>query len=137
MDIYRFFHPHHNPRLRRSKLRQLELSELEQAASELKKAIIAAQARTERNPVPPIMSEHFTDIIKAMNFVEQSLQTLCDAHPGDDRAALQELVDERSQSSGWEQWVVLTRQQLGLEKSVTSFAASRLEEDSSSEAISQ
>ena len=117
MDIYRFFHPHHNPRLHSTPLRQQELSELEQAASELRKALERAQQRTNRRPSPPIMSEHFVDLIKAMRFVEYSLQTLCDAHQGDGRRALADLIQERSSFSGWETWTALLREQLAGEKS--------------------
>ena len=116
MDIYRFFHPHHNPRLYRTPLRQQELSELEQAASELRKTIERAAQRTSRNPVPPIMTEHFTDIIKAMSFVERSLQTLCDAHPGDPPSVLYELVRERSRYTGWETWTALLNEQLSVDQ---------------------
>ncbi|MBX7145045.1 MAG: hypothetical protein K1X79_11385 [Oligoflexia bacterium] len=113
MDIYRFFHPHHNPRLHSTPLRQQELSELEQAASELCKALERAQSRTLRKAAGPILPGHFTDIIKAMRFVEASLQTLCDAHPGDNEQVLMDLVRERGALSGWEAWTSLLREQLG------------------------
>jgi hypothetical protein len=104
MDIYRFFHPHHNPRLVNTALRYTELSELLQAAVELRKALERAQQRTSRQPIPPILSEHFADIIKAERFIEESLQTLCEVHPGDSEGELQGLASERSSSSGWEAW---------------------------------
>jgi hypothetical protein len=104
MDIYRFFHPHHNPRLVNTALRYTELSELLQAAVELRKALERAQQRTSRQPTPPIIPEHFADIIKAERFIEESLQTLCEVHPGDSEEVLHGLVDERSSSSGWEAW---------------------------------
>lgn len=112
MDIYRFFHPHHNPRLHSTPLRQQELSELEQAAAELRKALERAEHRTSRKTIPPIMREHFTDIIKAMMFVENSLQTLCDAHPGDSKASLLDLIHERSGFSGWDAWTNLLTEQI-------------------------
>lgn len=112
MDIYRFFHPHHNPRLHSTPLRQQELSELEQAASELRKALERAGHRTTRRPVAPIMPEHFADIIKAIIFVEKSLQTLCDAHPGDCQSSQRDLINERSSLSGWESWASLFSQQV-------------------------
>lgn len=58
------------------------------------------------------MSEHFADIIKAMRFVERSLQTLCDAHHGDSPQVLRELMRERSELNGWEAWTALLREQL-------------------------
>src|SRR5438552_763516 len=112
MDIYRFFHPHHNPRLHSTHLRQQELSELEQATSELRKALERAQQRTVRKTKAPIMSEHFTDLIKAIRFVEYSLQTLCDAHPGDTEPDLVDLINERSGFSGWENWTSLLSEQV-------------------------
>ncbi len=112
MDIYRFFHPHHNPRLHRTALRQQELAELEQAASELRKSLERAQKRAERKPVAPIMAAHFDDIIKAARFIERSLGTLGDAHPGDSLEVLWELVNERSGFYGWDSWASLVREQL-------------------------
>ncbi|MCB0333572.1 MAG: hypothetical protein KDD55_08745 [Bdellovibrionales bacterium] len=112
MDIYRFFHPHHNPRLHSTPVRQQELSELEQAASELRKALDRARQRTLRAPAHRILPSHFVDIIKAMRFVEASLQTLSDAHEGDEQRALKDLVVERSSLSGWEAWTSLVKEQL-------------------------
>ena len=112
MDIYRFFHPHHNPRLHSTPLRQQELGELEQAAAELMKALERAQQRTQRRAVPPILPQHFNDIIKAMRFVLSSLETLCDAHPGDPPNVLADLIQERSDLFGWENWTALLREQL-------------------------
>ena len=104
MDIYRFFHPHHNPRLVNTAMRYTELSELLQAAVELRKALERAQQRTTRQAKPPILSEHYTDVIKAGRFIEASLQTLCEVHPGDTEDDLKLVAVERSSSSGWEAW---------------------------------
>jgi len=116
MDIYRFFHPHHNPRLNSTPLRQVELVELEQAASELKKALLRAKFRLEKGTTPPLLPSHMTDIIKAMDFVNSSLQTLCDAHPGDTQEELGTIAAERSPMSGWETWASLVEEQLGFAK---------------------
>ncbi|RIL08965.1 MAG: hypothetical protein DCC75_07635 [Proteobacteria bacterium] len=97
-------------------MRQQELSELEQAAAELLKALERALQRTSRRAVAPILPQHFTDIIKAMRFVVGSLQTLCDAHPGDPPGVLCDLIEERSQFAGWEAWTALVQQQLALSK---------------------
>ncbi len=118
MDIYRFFHPHHNPRLHSTPLRQQELSELEQAASELRKALERARQRTSRVPVAPILPAHFKDVIKAMLFVESSLQTLVDAHNGDEATDLEDLINERSSLTGWEAWTTLLHEQLALNDNV-------------------
>ena len=112
MDLYRFFHPHHNPRLHRTQLRQQEISELEQAASELRKALERAQKRLSRIPTVPIMPEHLVDVIKAARFIEHSMQTLCDVHPGDSKDAIVELINERSKFVGWEVWTSIIKEQL-------------------------
>lgn len=113
MDIYRFFHPHHNPRLHSTPVRQQELGELEQAAAELRKSLERAKKRAERRPSPPILPEHYTDIIKAARFVEVSLRTLYAAHPGDSKMTLLDIIAERSEFAGWESWASLLREQLG------------------------
>lgn len=109
MDIYRFFHPHHNPRLLRTRLRLQEISELEHATAELTKALERAQQRASRQPSPPILSEHFSDLIKAGRFIESSLQTLCDVHPGDTPEEREALAKERASFSGWEAWTKFFR----------------------------
>jgi len=96
-------------------LRQQELSELEQASAELLKALERARQRTIRKPVGPILPQHFDDIIRAMRFVGNSLETLCDAHPGDSPQVLMDLIQERSGLSGWENWVALVQEQLDIE----------------------
>lgn len=116
MDIYRFFHPHHNPRLHSTPLRLQEILELEQCAAELRKALERALRRTKRKRTGPVLPTHFHDIIKAMHFVEASLATLCDAHEGDDEQEMNDLIHERSSFSGWEAWVSLLRQQLVLQE---------------------
>jgi hypothetical protein len=112
MDIYRFFHPHHNPRLHSTPLRQHELCELLQASGELRKALERAQQRIERKSTPPLLPQHFTDLLRAMHFVESSLETLVDAHEGDSRGELIELIAERADFPGWENWISLVQQQL-------------------------
>ncbi len=120
MDIYRFFHPHHNPRLHSTPIRLQELSELEQAVAESLKALERAMQRTTRKPVGPILPQHFVDIIKAMRFVVSSLQTLSDAHPGDPPHALMDLINERSELSGWENWTSLVKEQLVAYQNISS-----------------
>ena len=115
MDIYRYFHPHHNPRLFSTPLRQQELSELEQASSELRKALERARLRTERGTPSRILPSHFDDLLKAVKFIESSLQTLCDAHEGDTLEILNELVAERSGLRGWETWARIVTEQLASE----------------------
>ncbi len=116
MDIYRYFHPHHNPRLFSTPLRQQELSELEQASSELRKALERARLRTERGTPSRILPSHFDDLLKAVKFIESSLQTLCDAHEGDTLEILKELVAERRGLGGWETWARIVTEQLASER---------------------
>ena len=104
MDIYRYFHPHHNPRLGSTPVRYTELNEILQAVVEVRKAIERAQQRMSRRPVPPILPEHCNDIIKAARFMESSLQTLCEVHPGDSPEELGDIAAERSSCAGWEAW---------------------------------
>lgn len=112
MDLYRYFHPHHNPRLRNVSLRQLELGELEQAAVELKNALVRASVRTEHSPIGGIRAEHFSEILVALDFIIESLATLSTAHPGDDDVTLRQLLEERRNAPGWENWATLLRQRL-------------------------
>jgi hypothetical protein len=124
MDIYRYFHPHHNPRLFSTPLRQQELSELEQASSELRKALERARLRTERGTPSRILPSHFDDLLKAVKFIESSLQTLCDAHEGDTIEILKELVAERRGLRGWETWARIVTEQLASEHLASEHLAS-------------
>jgi len=132
MDLYRYFHPHHNPRLRKEPLRLQELSELEQAASELKKAVKRAEIRCQ--PTGEVTSEpltstddtsasqdlggirqdHFSQILIALDYVAESLSTLTKAHPGDDDVMLSRILKERENAPGWENWCSLLEQRLSL-----------------------
>ncbi len=112
MDIHRYFHPHHNPRLIHTSLRLQEFSELEQAAIELKKAIVRGQIRTANSPIGAIRQEHFSEVIVAMDFVIDSLATIIKAHPGDETPSLVQMVEERKNTAGWENWAQLVKQRL-------------------------
>lgn len=115
MDIYWFFHPHHNPRLHSTALRMQEIGELEQVAIELRKALERAKLRTSRAPGGIILPGHFEGILKAIRFVERSLRTLGDAHPGDSEETRSELLRERSRFAGWKAWSTLFGEHLALE----------------------
>lgn len=104
MDLYKFFHPHHNPRLNNVPIRYTELSELLQATTELRKALERAQHRASKAPCDPILPEHFVGAIKASKFLEAALQAISEAHPGDSTDVLKEVVRERSNISGWDAW---------------------------------
>ncbi len=112
MELYRYFHPHHNPRLRSTQLRLQELSELEQAATELRNALKRAEVRAENAPVGGITGEHFSQIQVALDYVVESLNTLCQAHPGDEDRTLISMLEERKNAPGWENWSRLLSQRL-------------------------
>ena len=116
MDLYRFFYPFANPRLHATPVRQQELSELEQVAAELRKAVERLQRRTAKKSIGAITSDHFDDMVKALAFVEESLQTLNDAHPGDRPEVVQDMINERINMSGWEQWTQLLLEQIEYSK---------------------
>lgn len=112
MDLYRYFHPHHNPRLNKVPLRLQELAELEQAAAELKKAIERAEIRAANTNSQIIRSEHFTEIAAALDYVVSALSMLSEAHPGDDLDTLAQMLHERKDTPGWETWSKLLSQKL-------------------------
>lgn len=112
MDIFRYFHPHHNPRLRNVGIRLQELSELEQAARELKRAIERAKLRSERAPAGKITHDLFDGIVAAMDYSVESLATLVSAHPGDDISTVLSIANERKDSPGWDNWAELVQQRL-------------------------
>ena len=114
MDLYRYFHPHHNPRLRNTPLRLQELGELTQAANELKRALERARLRSEDHPIGGIREEHFSDILVAMSYVAESLSTLTQAHPGDEHSDMFQLLRERQNAPGWENWSRLVQQRLNI-----------------------
>ncbi len=129
MDIHRYFHPHHNPRLIHSPLRLQELNELEQAAVELKRALVRAQIRLANEPVGVVRDEHLSEIIVALDFAVESLQEIGKAFPEDELDTLLKMVEERRNAPGWEGWARLLQQRLELigdgEKQQVASGASR------------
>ena len=115
MDLYRYFHPHHNPRLAHKPLRLIEIAELQQAASELKKAIERSQTRTVNAPIGPIREHHFENLVTAIEYIIDSLSVLSDAHPGDSLNTLKNMLEERQSAPGWENWTRLLRHRLSIE----------------------
>lgn len=112
MDLYRYFHPHHNPRLRSHALRLQELGELEQAALELRNALKRAEIRSDAATVGGIRADHFSELVTALDYVIESLGTLSDAHPGDSTEVMFEMLKERKDAPGWESWCRLLQQRL-------------------------
>ncbi|MCI5065515.1 hypothetical protein MRY87_07315 [bacterium] len=116
MEIYRYFHPHHNPRLFRTPLRRQEVGELHQASSELRKAIERARLRTERSSSESLSPQLFDDALNAVRVLESSLKSLRDLHEGDSTSAVQSLVEEREGLKGWESWARIVAEQLEAEE---------------------
>lgn len=114
MDIYRYFHPHFNPRLRSIALRQQELNELEQGAIELKRALERADTRFQNTQPTSFGLSPLGEAIESLNYVCDKLSGLSRAHPGDGPNALEQLAEERSAAPGWESWVRLVRERLRL-----------------------
>jgi hypothetical protein len=106
MDLYRYFHPHHNPRLRHTPLRLQELGELEQAARELFRAVRRARIRTGET------DSELGLVCSLMETLVCRLQTLREAHPGDTTAEILQIAHEREETSGWEQWAMLVTERL-------------------------
>lgn len=122
MDIYRFFHPHYNPRLLNSPLRFQELGELLLASNELKKAVKRANIRERRNSFEK-HSPEFTDnlqayspsekleqVAEALEFIVSTLSSLRATHKGDDITAMHSLMKEREKAPGWENWAHLLKE---------------------------
>jgi hypothetical protein len=118
VDLYRYFHPHHNPRLSNVPMRLQELSELEQAAIELQKAVKRAEIRTSHVSFGPIAEDHFSEISSALDYVILSLSLMRKAHPGDGLRTLAQMLSERKRSPGWENWSKLLEQRLRMASQV-------------------
>ena len=110
MDIYRFFHPHHNPRLHSTPLRQVELGELEQAAAELLRALRRANKRSSRSGEQQAALDKIDNVVRLAQELEGALKQLRDIHPGDDEETVQKILHERSNQAGWESWVSLFKE---------------------------
>lgn len=112
MDLYKYFQPHHNTRLRQKALRHQELGELLEAALELGKACERANLRQSESPVTELKEEKFTNLLQAMHQAAQILTELGEAHPGDEKSDLEKLIEERSEIPGWENWARILKERL-------------------------
>ncbi len=112
MDLYRYFHPHHNPRLRVTSMRLQELAELEQAAIELSRALKRAHIRSTNAPIAGICEDTFDKVLDAAQLLVSNLSNLTKSHPGDDLTTMKKLLKERRDAPGWETWTKLLRQRL-------------------------
>lgn len=107
MDLYRYFHPHHNPRLRAVAIRLQELIELRSGAIELRHAVSSSLRRDPE-------SERLKRVKVLLAEVIEELNKATDAHPGDSYDTLLQLMRERRKAPGWENWVSLLESSLEL-----------------------
>jgi len=107
MDLFRYFHPHHNPRLRKVPPRLQELGELELAARELQRAIQRANIRNGESS-----NIEFDEALLSMESVIRTLNNLVHAHPGDSAETIGQLIEERKSIPGWENWARIVRERL-------------------------
>jgi hypothetical protein len=115
MDLYRFFHPHHNPRLRSKPLRLQELSELELAARELHRALGRANLRISSfdTPVPTDLMVASSD---AVELACELLHQMVELYPEDSEEEMRTLLEERKSAPGWEAWCNLLTERLEMLK---------------------
>ena len=104
MDLYRYFHPHFNPRLRNVSVRLQELLELQQAAIELRKAVERAGLRTETSGEGVLRSEYFTEVVAALSFASDALSEIIKIQPEDEVQTMIKMLEERKDAPGWESW---------------------------------
>lgn len=112
MDLYRYFHPHHNPRLRNVAPRLQELNELEQAAIELRKAVQRTEIRAAHTDDDGRQRSALGELAPLLECIIGALHGLAEAHPGDPREVISQLFEERKDLPGWENWARLLKQQL-------------------------
>ncbi len=114
MDIYRFFHPQHNPRLLGTPLRQQELGEMEQVASELLRVVKRAWQRSSKSMSGNLKPTDFANLIEALHYCTSTLAKICDKHPGDTIEDLEDMIAERSDLPAWSNWARLVKEQIAL-----------------------
>ena len=116
MDLYRFFHPHHNPRLRQKALRHQEISELELAAKELLLALKRASLRLNSTDSNSTENSAYIDLLEpAINATELAtdfLGSLTEEFPEDKKSDFINLLKERKNAPGWEAWTRLLYERL-------------------------
>lgn len=115
MDLFRFFHPHHNPRLKNKRLRLQELSELELAIKEIQRALVRANVRqTSSNAT--VASEYIKSSKEAIELALSLISQCIEEYPEDSDQDLYDLLSERKSAPGWEAWTRLLSEKL---KSIT------------------
>ena len=126
MDLFRYFKPHHNPKLHDIPPRSQEFYELLQAAKEFNLAVQRAQIRIEASS--KIRTDNLIKIIDhdtnqrikveldncvlSLNFIESAMLKIIESIPSDSLDDLHDMIQEREGLTGWENWVLLLRESL-------------------------
>ncbi len=113
MDLYKYFQPHHNPRLRSKSIRHQEIRELIEANVELGKACERAFIRQKEAPLDDFKKEELAKVLSYLHGSLALLEKLSDKHPGDEEEDLKTMLKERAESPGWENWARLLKERLG------------------------
>ncbi len=123
MDLYRFFHPHHNPRLRNRAIRLQELSELELAAKELYRALERASIRITASESEAIPASLISASSEAIELAAELLHQMVELQPEDSEEDMKALLEERKSAPGWEAWCILLRERIEMIKNTFSAPA--------------
>jgi hypothetical protein len=135
MDLYRFFHPHHNPRLRNRPVRLQELSELELAAKELYRALERASVRMEsqKSDIPDNLLDSSSE---AIELAVELLHQIVEIHPEDSEADMKDMLEERKSAPGWEAWCNLVKERIEMLKNTFPISHDIRHSDTTSNEIS-
>lgn len=109
MDLYRFFHPHYNPRLRNVPVRLQELNEISLAIKEISRVLHRTSRRLGHNIDALNHMESTKEAIElAHNLIESAILT----YEEDTQEDLEEMLKERRSAPGWEAWCRLVESRL-------------------------
>lgn len=114
MDLYRFFYPHHNPRLRTVKLRLQELTEISLAIKEIGRVLNRSKRRIGADES---YLENMEDTINAIDLAHSIIETTIRNYPEDTPEDLECMLKERIGAPGWEAWCKLVDSRLDYIKS--------------------
>lgn len=109
MDLYRFFHPHHNPRLRSVKIRLQELTEISLAIKEISRVLMRSKRRLGEDG---LFSDNMDDTINAIDLAHSIIETTIRNYPEDSPEDLENMLVERTGAPGWEAWCKLVESRL-------------------------
>ena len=58
--------------------------------------------------------QELAELLEVLDFVVDSLTNATNSHPGDNYATMMQLLQERKEAPGWENWAKLLQQRLAL-----------------------